>query len=159
MNPPTYLPTAQFPTMQSASYDSDTVLAMGPCSKASEIFARHDGGLCWGTYKGNNTAFVNYSPLSVVMGASNAPIHGSGWSTQFNQPGSGTMMAPLRSADAHAAMLAQTPSLSSLSTACMAMPKADMTLAPSTTYRSYGNYGTSPNSGKTACGMVSKASC
>jgi len=162
MNPQTNQTGPYFQTVQSGAYDSYGVLAMGPCSKASEIFQRHTDALCFGEFKGENTSYVNYTPLSVATSGMSTPVHTGTWGTPFNDTYSGAnnkQMFSMAFPNTQAAMMAKVPGMAGVPASCQ-KPPYDPTLAPSTTYKSYGTYTTNPNAGTRSCGMVNlKASC
>jgi len=147
--------SSPFPTVQSGAYSSYSVLALGPCHKASEIFARHSDSLCWGDFTGKNTAFVNFTPLGIASMTSGAPgtnsMSGPGWGTPFNnmsQP-----KAPLGGAYATLQQSMQNVA-PGVAPNCYGNVAIDETLAPSVTRRSYGAW-MNANSAKSCGNMAS----
>jgi len=147
--------SSPFPTVSSAAYDNYSVLALGPCHKASEIFARHSDSLCWGDFTGKNTAFINFTPLGIASMQSGAPgtssMSGSGWGTPYNatsQP-----KAPLGGSYATQAQAMQNVPLG-VAPSCVANVAIDPTLTPHITRRSFGSYFNS-NAAKSCGNMAS----
>lgn len=147
--------SSPFPTVQSGAYSSYSVLALGPCHAASEIFSRHSDSLCWGDFTGKNTAWVNFSPLGIASMQSGQPgtnsMSGPGWGTPFNsmsQP-----KAPLGGAYATLQQSMQNVA-PGVAPNCYGNVAIDETLAPSVTRKSYGNYNVAINGAK-SCGMTS----
>jgi hypothetical protein len=159
MNPPTNITSPNLSTVQSGAYDSYGVLALGPCNKASEIFQRHTDALCFGEFTGQNTSYVNYTPLSVTTSGVSVPTHTGSWGTPFHDSSSPKQMFAMGSPNFQAAMMAKVPGIAGVPATCK-KPAYDPTLAPSTTYKSYGTYTTNPNAGNKPCGMVNqRANC